>query len=38
MKNSIKGLENYSPTVEQTQKNKNRTKKKKNYRQPDKSV
>ena len=29
MKNSIKGLENYSPTVEQTQRNKNRTKKKK---------
>lgn len=28
MKNSIKGLENYSPTVEQTQRNKNRTKKK----------
>ena len=28
IKNSIKGLENYSPTVEQTQRNKNRTKKK----------
>ena len=29
MKNSIKGLENYYPTVEQTQRNKNGTKKKK---------